>query len=120
MGSNKDINNWSPISHNTVFDMWRVPMSKIEDIHTLFVGDHFTRSFTTALLPDYILNKIVMINAVDNEYLNDDENINIFDMYTTTSLIDSMKLTDIGWKVSPSWYCLCLSSPELKDLRGET
>ena len=119
MGNYQTVTNWSPISHDTIPDMWRVPMSKIEDMHTLFVGDHLTRSFSTALLPDYILNKIVMINAIDNKYSKED-NVALFDMYRMWTDENGAELSNIGWRVSPSWYCLCLNRPELKDLRGET
>jgi hypothetical protein len=115
MGNNKGIaHNWSPITHPSSDDLWRVPMNKTNDIHTLYVGDSMTRSFTTTLLPDYVISKITMVNAkTDYATLILDKDVDVFDVYCPSLM------NDIGWHVSPSWYCLCFNDPELKTLRGE-
>jgi len=122
MGNNKSLtsideniwNNWSPISHQYVDDLWRVPTYITNTNCTLFVGDKMKRTFEKSLTPEFVKIKLTMIYARSDPitYDNDIE-VGFTDVYNYEPV------NEIGWQVSPSWYCLCLDKLELAKLRGE-
>lgn len=107
----------SPIGHPDNKDLWRVPLRKIKEEHTVFIGDNITRIFDNATLPNSIKTKMTMIASVVSPYLLYDDTFNIsYALFSYDRAVTGF--SEIGWQVTPSWYCVCLNSNEIEDLKG--
>lgn len=104
----------APIRHEINMDLWRVPLQKIKEEHTVFVGEGMTRVFNNDTLPNNLKTKMVMIAAGNASYLWDDATYHI-PIYTTKA---GTGLEEIGWQITATWFCLCLNHNEIENLKG--
>lgn len=108
--------NLSPISHESNPFLYRVPLKREGDEYTLFVADNFVRNFTSENLPDEVKTKLTMIVAASKTNSRDWEVYNS-DVYVPKYPVNGFG--EIGWQVSDSLFCICLSIKTLKELKGE-
>jgi hypothetical protein len=80
------------------------------------VGDHFTRTYTDASLPDPIKMRLSMILASDQFIVRDIELLKA-ELYVNHGPLD---LHDIGWQASDSYFCIVLPQVDLEDMKGDT
>jgi hypothetical protein len=98
--------------------IWRVPLYKpIDGDYTLFVNTGFTRTFTDKTLPRSLKSSIAMILASDYQYLSSDEEVNEYNVFTAPLGVD-VTWFNIGWKISPSWFCMCMQADQITSLKG--
>jgi nitrous oxide reductase accessory protein NosL len=79
MGNNKSLtsidenlwDNWSPISHQYVDDLWRVPTHVTNANCTLFVGDKMKRTFEKSLTPEFVKTKQIQQSTIKDYYVTD-------------------------------------------------
>ena len=107
-------NTLSPIIHQYNRDLYRVPLRKVENDYTMYVGHDYTRKFDENTLPDDVKTKMAMILAVEQQILRDHEVSPLYLMETRHG-----DLIDIGWRVSDTWFIVMLHTLLLKELRGE-
>ena len=106
----------SPVVHQTNWSLIRVPLHRGEGIYTVYVGDHFTRTYTDASLPDPIKMRLSMILASDQFIVRDTELLKA-ELYVNHGPLD---LHDIGWQASDSYFCIVLPQVDLEDMKGDT
>jgi hypothetical protein len=106
----------SPVVHQTNWSLIRVPLHRGEGIYTVYVGDHFTRTYTDASLPDPIKMRLSMILASDQFIVRDIELLKA-ELYVNHGPLD---LHDIGWQASDSYFCIVLPQVDLEDMKGDT
>jgi hypothetical protein len=68
--------------------------------------------FTEDTLPDMLKAKMAMILASDGRCKHDHE-VYKMDVYTNNQ---SPELDEVGWQVSPSYFCLIMNRENLKSL----
>ena len=102
----------SPVVHPKNWDLIRVPVMRADGHYIVFVGDRTTRMFTENTLPDMLKAKMAMILASDSLCKRDHE-IYKMDVYTNHQ---SPELDEVGWQVSPSYFCLVMSRENLSSL----
>lgn len=105
----------SPIVHQYNWDLYRVPLRKVGNKYTIYVGDNFTREFDEQTLPDEIKTKMAMILSRPQQILQDHE---LTSLMLMTTLKDE-ELIEIGWQASDSYFVIVLPYPSLMKLRGE-
>lgn len=93
------------------------------DRFSVWVGDNMARYFNRDDLPDEVKIKLAMASAsnfpavnyrTDNMVMSDPNKF-----YMAVLPPELEHLHDVGWKMSPSCYCLILSSELIFKLRGE-
>jgi len=101
--------------------IWRVPLHISEGHYTLFVNTGFTRTFDDKTLPYSLRGAIAMILVSDYQYLSSDEEVNEYNIFTVPPPpplgIDTTWF-DIGWRISPSWFCMCMETSKIVSLKG--
>jgi len=107
----------SPVIHQFNYALYRVPLRRKEDHYTMFVADGFTREFDEQTLPNEIKAKMAMILARGNPILHDHE-VTQLNLMTTPQRNDDF--IEIGWRISDSWFVVCLTYSSLMKLRGES
>jgi hypothetical protein len=105
----------SPIVHQYNWDLYRVPLRKVGNKYTIYVGDNFTREFDEQTLPDEIKTKMDMILSRPQQILQDRE---LTSLMLMTTLKDE-ELIEIGWQASDSYFVIVLPYSSLMKLRGE-
>ena len=108
--------NLSPISHYYNHSLYRVPLTRDGDKYIIYVADNFVRNFTNETLPDEIKIKLGMIVAPSTTDVRDCVVYNS-DFYIPMHPINGFD--EIGWQVSDSYFCICMSRELLEELRGE-
>lgn len=109
--------NLSPIRHQHNPELWRVPLQKIEDKHTLYIGDNCCRTFDSQTLPDFISSKMAMINASqDLDRYPLDTLPTVYSLLNRFDKESNYELMEVGWKASAKWYCVCLREHEIDSL----
>lgn len=108
--------NLTPVSHALNPSLYRVPLKRDGDKYILYVADNFVRNFTQDTLPDEVKVKLTMISAVSKVNVRDWD-ITQGDVYLTRT---NQNLEEVGWQVSDSYYCLCLTIDLLNELQGAT
>ena len=111
------LGNLSPVSHYTNSTLYRVPLKRENDSYTLYVADNFVRNFDGENLPDEIKTKLAMIVATSKADVRDWDFLNA-DVYCPRLMVDGFE--EIGWQVSDSFFCICLNTETLDQLRGES
>ena len=91
-----------------------------EGYYTLFVNTGFTRTFDDKTLPYSLRGTIAMILASDYQYLSSDEEVNEYNIFTVPPPPLGIDTTwfDIGWRISPSWFCICMETAKIVSLKG--
>jgi len=90
-------------------------------IYTLYMGDMIIRYFSKGVLPDDIKWKLAMVMTVSQDLLYSD-----IEVIENPVVVFSSRITDlypeefksIGWKVSPSFYCVAVDPETFYTLRG--
>lgn len=103
----------SPVVHQKNWDLIRVPVIRADGHYTVFTGDSTTRMFTEDTLPDVLKSKMAMILASEGRYKRDYE-VYRLDVYTNNQ---SPELDEVGWQVSPSYFCLVVSREIMNSLK---
>ena len=111
------LGNLSPVSHYSNPNIYRVPLKRDGDNCILYVADNFVRTFTEDTLPDELKSKLTMIVASSRTDVRDWDFLNA-DVYVPRFLV--MGFDEIGWQVSDSYYCICVSKELLNEMRGES
>lgn len=110
------LGNLAPVSHYYLSNLYRVPILREGDNYTIYVADNFVRNFTQETLPDEVKTKLAMIIAASKTDVRDWEFYNS-DVYVSNNIADGFD--DIGWQVSDSYFCVCMTRELLENLRGE-
>lgn len=110
------LGNLSPVSHYTNPLLYRVPLKREDNKYILHIADNFVRNFTDETLPDEIKTKLAMIVAASHTNVRDWAFYNS-DVYVPKHPINGFE--DIGWQVSDSYFCICMTTELLDELRGE-
>jgi len=110
------LGNLSPIAHESNPFLYRVPLKRENDGYILFVADNFVRNFSSENLPDEIKSKLAMIVAASKTDTRDWDVYNC-DVYVPKHPVNGF--SEIGWQISDSFFCICLSVKTLNDLRGK-
>ena len=106
--------NAAPIRHQNNPELWRVPLQKVGDEHTLYIGDNNCRVFDSQALPDFIGSKMAMINASqDLDRYPLDTLPTIYSLLNRFDKESNYELLEVGWRASASWYCVCLKDYEI-------
>lgn len=111
------LGNLTPVSHYYLSNLYRVPILREGDNYTIYVADNFVRNFTQETLPDEVKMKLSMIIAASNVDVRDWEFYNS-DVYVPSDNL-AEGFDDIGWQVSDSYFCVCMTRELLDKLRGE-
>jgi len=90
-------------------------------VYALYVGDMTIRYFSKEVLPDDIKWKLAMVMTVPHDVLYSD-----IEVIENPVVVFSSRITDlypeefksIGWKVSPSFYCVAVDPETFYTLRG--
>lgn len=101
---------------------YRVPVYQEEDIHTMFVGDNFTRRFTSDTLPDFVKLKLSMIKASAKPELliDDSQEDNPSFAIMLYSMLPFEGFETIGWQLSKQYFIVVLTEHQLESLKGDT
>jgi hypothetical protein len=109
-----------PISHTTNNQLQRVPLYRKGNEYVVYVGHNFIRTYDENTMPDEVKTKLAMAMAVNCSTMTDDE-LAIYPqmvIYNRKSFYDSNDMDEIGWRVSESYYCLCLSNDCINEMLG--
>ena len=107
----------APVIHPENPRLHRVPVQKINSDYTLFVGDGFKRELDEALLPGEVKTKIAMVLASSTVNRRDKDVRLPLTIYIPP---EGGQLNDVGWQVSDTMFCLCLSADTLDELTGKS
>lgn len=107
----------APVIHPENPNLHRVPVRKINSDYTLFVGDNFKRELTETDLPAEVKTKMAMVLASSTVNRRDKDVRLPLTIYIPP---EGGQLNDVGWQVSDTMYCLCLSADTLDGLTGKS
>lgn len=107
----------SPVIHPTNSGLHRVPIRRNGRAYILYVGDNSTRLLEEDNLPDEVKIKMTMVLATSQVSRRDHEVHYSLAVYVPP---DSGELLEVGWQVSDTLYCLCLSGDTLDRLTGKS
>lgn len=111
------LGNLSPVSHYTTPNIYRVPLYREKDGNFIvYVADNFVRNFTNETLPDEIKTKLGLILGASSLDVRDWEFFNA-DVYVPKHMVEGFD--EIGWQVSDNYFCICMSTELLNELRGD-
>lgn len=98
-------------------DLYYVPVRRHgTGDYTFHVAFNFVRNFTKEELPDTLLEKVVMLQAVDPPRNSPLNSFAIFDRLSAEDF--NYGLEDIGWWVSADLFMLIVDSEMLEELKG--
>lgn len=107
----------SPVLHLHNLNLHRVPVRKTGRMYTLYVGDNISRLLEEDNLPDEAKIKMTMVLASSKVDRRDHEVPYSLAVYVPPEGGD---LLEVGWQVSDTLYCLCLSEETLDVLIGKS
>lgn len=118
--------NLTPITvHFDGNPMCRVPMNvnntEIQFHYKVYVGDGVVRYYDSTSLPDEIKWKMGMILSFDKKDINllTDAAVLASPAYVYDNTFPP-EFRDIGWQVSPSFFCIVTDIETLNDMKGIT
>lgn len=111
-------NDLCPLVHQYNWLLYRVPLMRIGDDHTVFLGNSRTRIYTSETLPDCIKHKLTMVLASPDVALHD-EYCSSFGIHKLMVNNSAPHMNDIGWRASDSFFVVVIESEELDSLDGE-
>jgi hypothetical protein len=110
------IGNLSPVVHPHKWELIRMPVRKVDDEYTLYVGDRYTRKYNERTLPDDLKVKMAMV--LSNNFKGvPDHKLHQLMVYTNNQ---SPELDEIGWRASDTYFCLVVNRETLESLKGGT
>lgn len=104
----------SPVVSQFNWDLYRVPLRRIENNYRIYVGDCFTRDFDEKTLPDDVKVKMAMILA-NPQHAKSDADISMFELMETPK---EESFREIGWRTSDTFFVVVLTYKTLCLLRG--
>ena len=113
-----DYNNLCPLVHQYNWLLYRVPLMRVGDDHTVFLGNGKIRIYTPETLPDCIKHKLTMVLASPDVELWD-ESADWFGVHAVMQNNSAPHMNDIGWRASDSFFVVVISSEDLDSLVGE-
>jgi hypothetical protein len=113
-----EIENLSPLVHPHNWLLYRVPLRRIGDDYTVFLGNGKSRMYTTESLPDCIKYKLTMVLASPDIELWD-EGARWFGVHSLMQNNSAAHMNDIGWRASDTYFVVVIESKELDSLVGE-
>ena len=102
--------------HPTLHDHHRVPITYINGVYEVFVGDNQIRIFTEQDLPDIIKARLAMIKAAVVNPPNEDP-ILIAKAYECPP---NSELLEIGWHPCEGLFVVVIPTKDLTYMRGES
>jgi hypothetical protein len=109
----------SPLVHQYNWLLYRVPLRRIGDDHTVYLGNGKCRIYTTETLPDCIKCKLTMILASPDVALHD-EGSRSFGVHSLMVNNSAHHMNDIGWRASDTFFVVVISSEDVDSLIGES
>jgi hypothetical protein len=113
-----EIKDLCPLVHPYNWSLYRVPLRRISDDHTVFLGNGKTRIYTAESLPDCIKFKLTMILASPDVALHD-ETKRDFGVHSLMVNNSAAHMNDIGWRASDTFFVVVIESEDLDSLIGE-
>ena len=107
-----------PLVHPYNWSLYRVPLRRIGDDHTIFLGNGKSRMYTAESLPDCIKYKLTMVLASPDIELWD-EGARWFGVHSLMKNNSAAHMNDIGWRASDTYFVVVIESKELDSLVGE-
>jgi hypothetical protein len=107
-----------PLVHQYNWLLYRVPLRRLGDDHTVYLGNGKCRIYTTETLPDCIKHKLTMVLASPDIELWD-EDARWFGVHALMQNNSAPHMNDIGWRASDSFFVVVISSEDLDSLVGE-
>ena len=107
-----------PLVHQYNWLLYRVPLRRIGDDHTVYLGNGKCRLYTTETLPDFIKCKLTMILASPNVALHN-ELTREFGVHSLMQNNSAAHMNDIGWRASDTYFVVVLDVKDLDSLIGE-
>jgi hypothetical protein len=111
-------NDLCPLVHQYNWLLYRVPLMRVGDDHTVFLGNGKIRIYTAESLPDCIKHKLTMVLASPDVALHDEYNSS-FGVHKLMVNNSAPHMNDIGWRASDSFFVVVISSEDLDSLVGE-
>jgi hypothetical protein len=108
-----------PLVHQYNWSLYRVPLRRIGDDHTVFLGNGKTRIYTAESLPDCIKFKLTMVLASPDVALHD-ETKRDFGIHHLMINNSAAHMNDIGWRASDTYFVVVIESEDLDSLIGES
>jgi len=113
-----EIRDLCPLVHQYNWSLYRVPLRRIGDDHTVFLGNGKTRIYTAESLPDCIKFKLTMVLASPDVALHD-ETRRDFGVHSLMINNSAAHMNDIGWRASDTYFVVVIESEDLDSLIGE-
>jgi hypothetical protein len=107
-------NQLSPMVSQYNWDLYRVPLRRIENNYRIYVADFFTRDFDERTLPDEVKTKMAMILANPKQIMKD-EDVSLLELMATPT---EEGYREIGWRTSDTYFIVVLTYRTLCLLRG--
>ena len=107
-----------PLVHQYNWLLYRVPLRRIGDDHTVYLGNGKCRIYTTETLPDCIKCKLTMILASPDTALHEEAGRE-FGVHLLMQNNSAAHMHDIGWRASDTFFVVVISSKDLDSLIGE-
>jgi hypothetical protein len=113
-----EIKNLCPLVHPYNWHLYRVPLRRVGDDHTVYLGNGKSRIYNADTLPDCIKCKLTMILASPDVQLID-ETSRSFGVHLIMHNNYPPHMNDIGWRSSDTFFVVVISSEDLDSLIGE-
>ena len=107
-----------PLVHQYNWLLYRVPLRRLGDDHTVYLGNGKCRIYTTETLPDCIKCKLTMILASPDVALHNEASRS-FGVHCLMQNNSAPHMNDIGWRASDTFFVVVISSEDLDSLIGE-
>jgi hypothetical protein len=108
-----------PLVHPYNWSLYRVPLRRLGDDHTVYLGNGKTRIYTAESLPDCIKFKLTMVLASPSVGLHDEFKRG-FGVHCLMQNNSAAHMNDIGWRASDTFFVVVITSEELDSLIGES
>ncbi len=105
-----------PLVHPKYWDLIRLPVRRVEGRYLIHVADRMSRMYDDETLPDALKVKFAMILAAPQPPLLDETRLNNIQIYVN----HNPELSEIGWRVSETYFCLVVDRETLNSLKGGT
>lgn len=106
-----------PLVHPYNWELYRVPLRKVNDDYFVYLGNGIVRIFTSDTLPDCIKGKMTMILASPsvNIYRDHDRSFGISELMNNYP----SHLIDIGWRGSDTFFVVVIDRKDVDSMVGE-
>ncbi len=105
-----------PLVHPRDWNLIRLPVRRVEGRYHIHVADRMSRMYDDETLPDVLKVKFAMILAAPQPPFLDETRLNNIQIYVN----HNPELSEIGWRVSETYFCLVVDRETLNSLKGGT